>query len=237
VEPADAADAGRILEKGSEGEYLFAVQLARVAETYGFDGWLLNLECAIPPEKWMGPGELQRFLEELRGAGCRVVWYDALTVLNRVSYQNGLTLLNAPFLSAAGEMLANYWWRRPQLEASAAMAELMGKREGVFMGVDCYGRGSLGGGGYGVGVALEEVRKAGLQASLFAPGWTWENFGGTGFREVERKFWGVVAETVAPKPAGCNGEFYTCFSRGFGSGFWVLGKVSGRGQDASGNPC
>ena len=32
----------RLLDKGSEGEYIFATQLALIAETYGFDGWLMD---------------------------------------------------------------------------------------------------------------------------------------------------------------------------------------------------
>lgn len=227
VENSEASrEAGRLFERGSEGEFLFASQLALIAKTYGFDGWLLNMESSLPPEKWSA-NEMQRFIDELRaglGDGGGVVWYDALTILNQVHYQNGLTLLNAPFLSAAGEFFANYGWRARELASTTAMAAAMGLEDGVFMGIDCYGRGSLGGGGFGVGIALEEIRKAGLQAALFAPGWTWEHYEGKNFRNVEKKFWGVVAQTVEPKPAGDKDGFYTSFNRGFGSGLWVQGK-------------
>lgn len=57
----------RIFERGSEGEFLFATQLARIAETYGFDGWLLNLESSFPAGKF-SPYQLQKFLRELKSA-------------------------------------------------------------------------------------------------------------------------------------------------------------------------
>lgn len=57
----------RVLEKGSEGEFLFATQLARVAETYGFDGWLMNFESSFPTTKF-SPLQVQNFLRELKSA-------------------------------------------------------------------------------------------------------------------------------------------------------------------------
>ena len=224
-----SADAGRLLERGSEGEFLFATQLVRMAEVYGFDGWLLNVEASLPRSKW-SVRSMQEFLRELQAglavSGAMAVWYDAVTVMNRIHYQNGLTLLNAPWLYAADKLFSNYGWRAKELLGTKRVAQVMGRTADVLMGVDCYGRGSLGDGGFGVGEALEEVRKAGLHAAaLFAPGWTWENFQGLGFRGVERKFWGVVEESVVAHPAGSKDGFYTCFNRGFGDKLFMKGKV------------
>lgn len=44
----------------------------------------------------------------------------------------------------------------------------------VWMGVDCFGRGTYGGGGFNCSEALEAARAAGVSAALFAPGWIWE---------------------------------------------------------------
>jgi len=224
-----SADAGRLLERGSEGEFYFATQLVRLANVYGFDGWLLNVESALPRSKW-SVRAMQDFLKELRAGlavkGGMVVWYDAVTVLNRVHYQNGLTLLNAPWLHATDMLFSNYWWRPMHLLGTKRVAQAMGRAADVLMGVDCYGRGTMGGGGFGVGEPLEEVRKAGLQGvALFAPGWTWENFHGLGFRGVEKKFWGMVEGNVVSHPAGSRDAFYTCFNRGFGDRLFVKGKV------------
>lgn len=226
-----SSEAGRLFEKGSEGEYLFATQLERIRETYGFDGWLLNIESSFPLP-W-SPLELQKWIKELKAAGGEVVWYDAVTVLNQVHWQNELTLLNAPFLYVSDGIFTNYGWREREIRGTKRMADVMGRASDSWMGIDCYGRGSLGDGGFGVTVALDAIQKYGLAAAMFAPGWTWENFEGKGFHEVERKFWvgdGTpqalgVAKYVTNKPAGTSSFFYTAFNRGFGRGFWLRGKV------------
>lgn len=74
-----SSEMGRIFEKGSEGEFLFATQLARIAETYRFDGWLMNLESSFPTGKF-SPFQLQKFLRELKSAtaalvpGSKIIW-------------------------------------------------------------------------------------------------------------------------------------------------------------------
>lgn len=74
-----STEMGRVLEKGSEGEFLFATQLARISETYGFDGWLLNFESSFPDGKF-SPFQLQQFLRELKSAtatlvpGSEIIW-------------------------------------------------------------------------------------------------------------------------------------------------------------------
>ncbi|PWW76812.1 Glycoside Hydrolase Family 85 protein [Tuber magnatum] len=233
----------RLLDKGSEGEYIFATQLALIAETYGFDGWLMNIEASFPGEGFR-PGELQTFLRELKSAvaelvpGGQVIWYDALTVLNQVHWQNGLTLLNAPFFSVTGGLFTNYGWRMPQLEATRLMANYMDRVPDIYTGIDCFGRGSLGDGGFGVGEALSAIRRVGTSAALFAPGWTYENFDGKDFESVDRKFWvgdggdvesnpvKPVSHFVSEKTCGGSEFFFTNFNRGFGKGWWVNGVVS-----------
>lgn len=49
-----------------------------------------------------------------------------------------------------------------------------GRRSDIFVGVDVFGRGCLGGGGFQCNVALEEIRKRKLSAAIFGPGWTHE---------------------------------------------------------------
>ncbi|CAZ86246.1 unnamed protein product [Tuber melanosporum] len=244
----------RLLDKGSEGEYIFATQLALIAETYGFDGWLMNIEASFPGESFR-PGELQAFLRELRSAvaelvpGGQVIWYDALTVLNQVHWQNGLTLLNAPFFAVTDGMFTNYGWREPQLQATRIMADSMNRVPDIYTGIDCFGRGSLGGGGFGVGEALSAIWRAGTSAALFAPGWTYEHFDGKDFETVDRRFWvgdGGDVEGSSVKPVSyfvsekaCGGSefFVTNFNRGFGKGWWVDGIVCSTPRAHTPTPC
>ena len=232
----------RLLDKGSAGEYMFATQLALIAETYGFDGWLINIEASFPGKNLV-PGELEAFLKELRSAvrelvpGGLVIWYDALTVRNQVNWQNGLTQLNAPFFQATDGLFTNYWWRKQELGDTRTMANAMNRVADIYTGIDCFGRGSLGGGGFGVGEALSLIREAGTSAALFAPGWTFENFNGKDFESIDRKFWvgdGSDVESNPVKPVSyfvsekvCGGPefFFTNFNRAFGKGWWVNGVV------------
>ena len=240
----------RLLDKGSEGEYMFATQLALIAETYGFDGWLIKIEASFPGEHLV-PGELEAFLKELRSAvrelvpGGQVIWYDALTVLNQVDWQDGLTQLNTPFLKATDGLFTNYGWREQELRDTRAVANTMNRVPDIYTGIDCFGRGSLGGGGFGVGEALSLIQDAGTSAALFAPGWTYEHFGGKDFESVDRKFWvgegGYYTEYSPVKPVSyffseraCGGPeffftsfkfFFTSFNRAFGKGWWVNGVV------------
>ncbi|RPA94712.1 hypothetical protein L873DRAFT_1792791 [Choiromyces venosus 120613-1] len=232
----------RLFDKGSEGEYIFATKLAQITEIYGFDGWLMNIEAVFPRESF-SPGELQAFLTELRSGvkelvpGGEVIWYDALTVLNQVHWQNGLTLLNVPFFKVSDGLFTNYGWREGQLEATRAMAGTMGRVQDVYSGVDCFGRGSLGDGGFGVGEALSAIHKVGTSAALFAPGWTFEHFDGENFESIDRKFWvgdgsdvesnpvKPVSYFVSEKPCGGSQFFYTSFNRAFGKGWWIDGVV------------
>jgi mannosyl-glycoprotein endo-beta-N-acetylglucosaminidase len=57
------------------------------------------------------------------------------------------------------------------------------------MGVDVFGRGSYGGGGFGVHLALSAAREMGLSAALFAPGWVQENLEKARFHELQDKWW------------------------------------------------
>jgi len=237
-----SAALSRLLDKGSEGEYIYATQLALIAETYGFDGWLMNIEASFPRENLV-PGELEAFLKELRSAvrelvpGGLVIWYDALTVRNQVDWQNGLTQLNAPFFKVTDGLFTNYGWRKRELGNTKAMANTMNRVSDIYTGIDCFGRGSLGGGGFGVGEALSLIRDAGTSAALFAPGWTYENFGGKDFESIDRKFWvgdGSDIESNSVKPISyfasgktCGGPefFFTNFNRALGNGWWVNGVV------------
>ncbi|KAH8145376.1 uncharacterized protein LAJ45_10659 [Morchella importuna] len=230
----------RVLEKGSEGEFLFATQLARVAETYGFDGWLMNFESSFPTTKF-SPLQVQNFLRELKSAThalvpqSEIIWYDALTILNEVHWQNGLTLLNAPFFAASDSLFTNYGWREPDLYHTAAMARAMFRISDIYAGIDCYGRGSLGDGGFGVGTALAVIRDHCLSAALFAPGWTFENFDGKDFQAIDKRFWlgDETSDPTAPRPladyievkeSGSEYYFYTNFNRGFGNALWLKGE-------------
>lgn len=62
-------------EKG-ENRFIFARQLAAIADVYGFDGWLINIEKAFPKDSW-DMFSLLGFLKQLKadlGNGKQVIW-------------------------------------------------------------------------------------------------------------------------------------------------------------------
>ena len=82
----------------------------------------------------------------------------------------------------------------------------------VYTGVDVWGRGSHGGGGFGSYRAIEHIDPVslGLSVALFGQGWTWEtmqdkpDFSWDSWWEAERRLWIGPPEkvTVPPRPEG-----------------------------------
>ncbi|KAF3284146.1 hypothetical protein TWF970_011365 [Orbilia oligospora] len=242
VEPGSTTGFSDLLERDANGTFIFVEKLAGIAEYYGFDGWLLNFEEHFPDTTFNLETTL-KFIEELRKEsdrrvkGSEIVWYDSLTIYNRVVYVNGLSPLNAPFFDVSSALFTNYRWNPlAQLLTTAALSKVMHRNHDVYMGIDVFGRGTFGGGGWGTGTALSVIRPAGLSAAIFAPGWVFENFDGQNFEERNRKFWinggatdtelicRPVAEFAPVWEAGTEAFFYTDFNRGYGKKWFQSGR-------------
>lgn len=59
-------------------------------------------------------------------------------------------------------------------KSSACYSFSLGRYD-VYMGIDVFGRGTWGGGGFDVDKALGKIARAGVSAALFAPSWTMED--------------------------------------------------------------
>lgn len=88
----------------------------------------------------------------------------------------------------------------------------------IYTGIDVWGRGTHGGGGFNVHAALDHVRDAGTSTALFAPAWTWESrehlwtrdsteggddaelSGWEGWWREERRFWAGAPPRAPPLP-------------------------------------
>ena len=94
--------------------------------------------------------------------------------------------LNLQFFLSSDSIFTNYFWS-PDIPPSSAEyllniepQTLQGREKNlrdIFFGVDVWGRGSHGGGGFGLFKAIEHIdpESLGLSLALFGPGWTWEN--------------------------------------------------------------
>lgn len=140
VEP-QSSDVERMLRE-SDGNFPVAKQLACMADTFGFDGWLLNIEKEFPSDVEDCIERLTHFIQALKqhlGNDKQVVWYDALTVDNEVDYQNGLTRKNLPFVRAADALFTNYEWMPTNVfEARHIANENSISTENVFFGIDVW---------------------------------------------------------------------------------------------------
>jgi len=125
---SDKIHSERMLDQ-KDGEFAVAKQLATIADAYGFDGWLLNVEIEFPKIVKDSTGKLTGFIRNLKrllGAEGLVIWYDALNTDNRVDYQNGLTEKNATFALAADSLFTNYTWTKAKLEQAKIISQWHG---------------------------------------------------------------------------------------------------------------
>uniref|UniRef100_A0A1I8JMV4 Mannosyl-glycoprotein endo-beta-N-acetylglucosaminidase n=1 Tax=Macrostomum lignano TaxID=282301 RepID=A0A1I8JMV4_9PLAT len=117
---------------------------------------------------------LQAFVRRLKSkSSLHIVWYDSVITDGQLLWQK------QHFLIAAGSILLNYCWTADLLKSTAGrLAELQSSSSSaltVYVGVDCFGRGCPGGGGFNCSEAVRMiVENQQLGVGLFAPGWAYE---------------------------------------------------------------
>ncbi|KAI8371465.1 glycosyl hydrolase family 85-domain-containing protein [Radiomyces spectabilis] len=177
----------------------FADKLVEVAKYYKFDGWLMNIEVPFYMLPTPPPCKsrdfvlfIQYFTEKMHAEipGSVVLWYDSLTMVGEVDWQNRLTPLNEPFFEACDGIFLNYWWKESYPDESVRLAERRGRNGAdVYFGTDVWGRHTFGGGGFRSANAVEVASLAGTSSALFAPAWTYEFFEKQQFDKLEELFW------------------------------------------------
>ncbi|KAJ7174428.1 glycosyl hydrolase family 85-domain-containing protein [Mycena filopes] len=168
----------------------YARVLADLAYQRGFDGYLLNFECPLRggiEQTRAVASWITLLVDELKrkiGAHAEVVWYDSVVVTGQLAWQDRLNSFNLPFFLSSTSFFTNYTWppsytakaaeyfrSLPQTATHVAPKTL----RDIYVGIDVFGRGSHGGGGFGAYKALEHIAPAGLSTAFFGQGWTWEN--------------------------------------------------------------
>ncbi|KZV69070.1 glycoside hydrolase family 85 protein [Peniophora sp. CONT] len=173
----------------------YAVLLAELAAARGFDGWLLNFEWALRADGGVGHarslaawvGILTGEMKKRVGEHAEVVWYDSVVFTGQVRWQDRLNVYNLPFFTPSTGFFTNYTWHQSYPAQQAAYFTTLAPTTlasphtppksllDIYAGIDVYGRGSHGGGGFGSYRALEHIVPAGLSTALFGQGWTWES--------------------------------------------------------------
>lgn len=185
-----------------ESRFFFADKMIAMAKYYGFDGWFFNIECGLDsPEN---SRRMASFIDYMKtaskrelGDGALVIWYDSVTNEGVLKWQNQLNEKNEMFLDASDGIFVNYAWTEEMLCSSHARARE--RSHDVYFGIDCWGRGTYGGGQYHCYKALQAISdlqcddpaKGSTSVAFFAPAWTFEgrHGGREGFESVERRFW------------------------------------------------
>ncbi|KAH8274215.1 hypothetical protein KR018_008234, partial [Drosophila ironensis] len=222
--------------------------LLRLCHHFGFEGWLLNIEVAVPFNKMPHLSYFVSSLTSLVGAQVnhgRVIWYDSVTKNGTLKWQNELNNLNAEFFRASHGTLFNYAWEEDHLVRSVEKAALEGSPlPRLFMGVDVFGRSRKG--GMLSLESLQMVAAKGCSAAVFAPGWTLETmtkYGykihkslgdptvNTAFSVRNEAFWGRMWQTMFTHPY-TSLPFFTDFCVGAGRNTYALGGVVNPGGGA-----
>ncbi|KAI0368431.1 hypothetical protein BV20DRAFT_969248 [Pilatotrama ljubarskyi] len=202
----------------------YARILAELAYQRGFDGYLLNIETALRGgveqtralTLWIAL--LERELKRTVGEHAHVIWYDSVIVDGRLAWQDRLNSINLPFFLPSTAFFSNYTWRSHYPNATAqyllSLDQSLSSRpkqlQDLFIGVDVWGRGSYGGGGFGLYKAISHIdpKFLGLSVALFGHAWTWESekdkpgWSWNTWWDYERKLWLGPAkkDEVVPVP-------------------------------------
>ncbi|KAI0637540.1 glycosyl hydrolase family 85-domain-containing protein [Trametes polyzona] len=202
----------------------YAKVLAELAYQRGFDGYLLNIETALHGgveqtralTLWIAM--LERELKRIVGDHAHVIWYDSVIVDGRLAWQDRLNSINLPFFLPSTGFFSNYTWRSHYPNATAQYLLSLDQPESsrqkqlqdLYIGVDVWGRGSHGGGGFGLYKAISHIDppSLGLSVALFGHAWTWESeqdkpgWSWKTWWEYERKLWlgPTKKDEVVPVP-------------------------------------
>lgn len=100
--------------------------------------------------------------------------YDAITIDGKLKWQNELNEKNEAFFDCCDAIFLNYGWKTSHLIQSLNLSNRKNRKNDVFVGVDVFGRGCFGNGGFNTDLAIDFIKKFQLSIALFAIG---KNFG------------------------------------------------------------
>lgn len=202
-----------------------ASQLAHVAASYKFDGWLINIESKM--DKSCGPFLLE-FLKAVTTEthrsvpGSLVIWYNSVLLDGKLDWQNELNEKNACFFNLCDGIFLNYAWTEEMLKKSADHAAT--RKSDVYVGIDVFARKTKYPGGYETFKAVEVARKHGLSSAIFAAGWVYETQDKKEFVANQCRFWDFP-ERCCPEWRVTTLPLCTSFCQGFGEKLFKAGEM------------
>ncbi|GFO00336.1 cytosolic endo-beta-n-acetylglucosaminidase-like [Plakobranchus ocellatus] len=222
----DGATLCKEMLKSSTQVNELSTKLADIAAFYGFDGWLINIENKIEPEQIP---LLQSFVQQLtqkchtRLQYGTVLWYDSVICTGELKWQDELNASNEMFFAVCDGIFLNYNITQVKLSNSRTKALGSNRQYDVYVGIDVFGRGTPGGGGFNCKEVLEMITSEGLSSAFFAPGWVLEHLGSENFHQNNEIFWGLLLDLLTTRPTAL--PFSTSFCRGEGERYYLSGEV------------
>ncbi|KAJ8251742.1 hypothetical protein GJAV_G00224940 [Gymnothorax javanicus] len=212
---------------GEESYRVAADQLVEIANCYGFDGWLINIENGLSENAVKNTPLFLRYLTDQMQAcvpGSLVLWYDSVIQDGSLRWQNELNDSNRMFFEACNGIFTNYNWSERSLEWMSTFPSAQGRHTDIYVGVDVFARGDVVGGKFDTYKALELIRKHGFSTAIFAPGWVYEQNNKNEFRLNQDRFWGLLYDFLYLHRPSTPLPFVSSFCQGFGKNFFWKGK-------------
>ena len=154
----------------------YARKMAEICKEVGFDGYLMNFECQMDKPQLLIDW-LRILREEMRTLvpEARIIWYDSvLQDSGELRWQSALTPRNCGFMQVTDGFFTDYHWKAENLQITVDTFRNYVEKEcpnlssyDIFVGNDCYGRGTYGGGRFNIHKAIKEINKYPLSISLF----------------------------------------------------------------------
>ena len=176
-----------------ENQEVFVKNLTKIAKVVGFDGWLFNIENKIEKDKIPDLIQIVQSLTESMhnlDPDNLVIWYDSVTINGELKWQNCLNDLNSAFFDVCDGIFLNYTWTEEGLSSSVFQAPE--RLTDIYVGIDVFGRGCPGGGGFNCDQAMTMIKYHSLSYAIFAQGWTHECAQVQDFRARDEKFWNLL---------------------------------------------
>ena len=198
-------------------------KLVELTLHYGFDGWLINIENPVESTSSL-VYFVKRLTDSLKAIDpelYQVIWYDSVIESGELKWQNELNKLNEPFFNVCDGIFVNYTWKCENLEN--CIRNYSSRLSDIYIGVDVFGRGCMGDGGFNTHIAIEKIHEYNLSCALFAPGWLLEANNEQELIKNSQLFWNLL-EKYSVKRQLVSLPISTTFSHSRGEKFFLYGK-------------
>ncbi|XP_077491840.1 cytosolic endo-beta-N-acetylglucosaminidase-like [Amblyomma americanum] len=239
VEPGPGA---KVLNKIRKAKLvsIVASQLAHIAASCKFDGWLINIKSGM--DKVSGPFLLE-FLRAVTTEthhsvpGSLVIWLDSVLLDGTLDWQSELNEKNMCFFNLCDGIFLKYSWTEDMLQKSAGHAG--SRKSDVYVGIDVFayktkhfgGNEAVKVGGMTVAALVnqtlfqevEAARKHGLSSAIFDAGWVYKNQGEMESAASQCRFWDCL-QCCCPEWCVRTLPLRTSFCQGFGEKLFEAGQ-------------